>query len=39
LNPNQPLQLPANAPLPGSMQISLPQDAAPQDSMRIVTPP
>jgi len=39
INPNQPMQLPVNAPLPGNMQISLPQDASPADSMKIGDPP
>jgi hypothetical protein len=39
INPNQPMQLPANAPIPGNMQISLPQDASPADSMNIGDPP
>ena len=39
INPNQPMQLPMNAPLPGNFQISLPQDASPADSMKIGDPP
>ena len=39
INPNQPMQLPMNAPLPGNFQISLPQDASPVDSMKIGDPP
>jgi tetratricopeptide (TPR) repeat protein len=39
INPNQPIQLPVNAPIPGNMQISLPQDASPADSMKIGDPP
>ena len=39
INPNQPMQLPVNAPLPGNMQISLPQEASPADSMKIGDPP